>query len=1328
MTLLTNDAEGGAIGAVVPTNATGSGDPLAKSSGAGSSITTVAQAMHGTKGYKFSSASGESNFLQWSLTPADTAVLRGYFWFDAAPPGTTSGSDGIAQLRGAASSTAASVNVVCATPRFRILSASGATLRNTVAELSPGVKYRYELSATKGATTTSGSLTFAYYIGDSATAVESFTLTNINTGTAQFTLARYGRYGAPTFAWDHYQDDVAARDGAGALIGPSVTAPVEPPVQPDLPTGFAPLQNSLSGVVGNPVTPQTTTATGTPLDFVIKGASSTATYETTPWGDVGVKLGIAGAADSTYLRWDRLSETGARGVAVRPVWLDTIPTVNRPLAQIRGTDDTIMATMGMDAGSFAGRVVLRESGSALVAASRSNIVLQAKHLYWIGVYVVKGTTTANGAFGYVIWDTDRETVLDTIDVTGRNTGTASPGQYRFGAAAGAGDAHNDFVSDVQAGAMATGWPLQMLKVDDGKLGAEPWSMISHTVSGAAGVTWTVDSTVPAGITVTLINPTSTTVQYEAPARDGGVTVKLRARAATGAEALVSDIILTPTDYTAKNDVLVPLRWWGALETVEAGPVVTEPDPSNQTPKPDPVAELRVLATTYDSAAGVGTVTIEWDASPSAVSTKVTYRNRFDDLYRSQHSKLQYTYQNVSPDVPHVYAVQVYSDGGISAKTTLTYTLVSTTTTPIIELPAIATPLSFLLDPDAIPEGPIASAVNAGSTAMTLTQTAVAAQPTRTTDTVANKLFSFNGAQTLVGGVSALGNGATGLTMFATFQVDATSADRETIMFLGTPNDATRMALRIEDGRLQIAGRRRDSDGLPYVQSGFDHRDSVLHRAIAVWDIAGARVRLYVDGELEFDEPYQTAGVMSATNSKSLKIGANATGGEPLTGLLGEHGIYQVALSTTQVEDLDRRLSAGFTPTPAPPQSPVPTGITLANDPSDPWRYFINLPVPTDTSTLYEFNRLGTQEYIRRTQNYFRVPFFEPGTYTYRVRRKTSTTSWSDWVNTPARTVRAWPVSGELPRWTLPTNWGTRTDAPGVITRNVVQGMTGTTFSAPGDYLLKFPTDAPLELPRDRRFDLNVQRQAGAVRIAIIGGGIHAQYLSKEIGLKTRSTQTEQETYLFIKGFRVSGGQTEDGFQISWNEGIDNTVIIQESEVERIYGGAGSVLSSSGQNAGSHSDGIQLIAGPCTLKLDRFKVTSDYQMTFLHPMQWAPGLANESGYFGAYAFSRIHGHSALQLDDNNSGIPFYSLHSWLTQNPRIVFDTSGPTGIFSTRENGLAIPENISNGAPLPDGDQKPGVWAGVQRGVTPAAGVVLKTGTRTPGPGYVDPGAMPQLV
>lgn len=811
----------------------------------------------------------------------------------------------------------------------------------------------------------------AFYAGSSTTAIETSPVFSAQTGlgAAAFTTMQFiqpATADAHTAYWRRFRIK-SGTDYAGLDVAPWTVVAPEP--EPEVPLGSAPWQNSLAGPVGTAVTKANTAPMGTDFDFVVTGAGSTATYVDLPWGDRGVRLSVSSATDSTYLSWYDPAATAERGVLVLPLWLDTVPSAAQvPVAQIRNVDQGIMGMLKLDADIRAGRLVMSESGGADVIALRGSTVLQALHLYWVGIFVDKGTNTTTGALGWILWDSDRETVLETLSATGRNTGITSPSEYRVGSAGPSTVVpRNHYLAEIQGGPMAAGWPNPMLTVDSGVIEAEPWSKVQHTVSGATEPVAAVESTVPAGVPIQLVwTGNATTVQYEAPARFGGVTVTLRfTDTATGAEALVTDTIASPTEYEYLAGVagLQPLRTLDATGVPEdpENPPLDPEVPVMPTPtdlrlteyatsrlrmevwggKTDPTfipadvptalrTDLLFIWREKGNVNPVGTTTVPWR------ETGVLSVNNPDGTPRTYEYTVQVqsggVLSEVSEPETHVLAsaqVTLATAGQVLAANYVTNNLVASTT--VATLPSAA---DGLVGFPALAQG-------------------TGANRPSVLDEVGRKYMHFDGvSDRLTVSAVPLGNAVGGLSGHALIRVQpGITGNRCIYEFDTATTGSARFYMGLSTtGQLRASGRRLDADANSIVVGTRDLRDGLWHWVAVVLDYINARIRGYVDGALEFDLAWQTAGLSSPTDSARLVVGSMAGSSEYFSGDMMHPVIYNGAQTTAQVTAVGSILDDEF-PVPGPAigtTTNAPTTTSLS------WTYALTPAAPL-THELFDAN-------------------------------------------------------------------------------------------------------------------------------------------------------------------------------------------------------------------------------------------------------------------------------------------------------------------------------------------------------------------------------------
>lgn len=218
-----NTFEGGTNGTTITTANSGgaSGTPfdyIEIGSGAGM-VYSTATAAHGTKSM-LASGNAVKAFAEYSVGPTPKLTTRTYFRMPALP----TAANNIIVIRNS-SAQAASI-IVSTAGVLRVADATGASIHDTPA-LNINQWYRIEAAWEPGASTTTGKVWFGLYSGDSTTAIDSWSSTTANFGTAPMALFRFGKYdnaGNNSF----YFDSVTYDPTSTTLLGPHVALNIAP--------------------------------------------------------------------------------------------------------------------------------------------------------------------------------------------------------------------------------------------------------------------------------------------------------------------------------------------------------------------------------------------------------------------------------------------------------------------------------------------------------------------------------------------------------------------------------------------------------------------------------------------------------------------------------------------------------------------------------------------------------------------------------------------------------------------------------------------------------------------------------------------------------------------------------------------------------------------------------------------------------------------------------------------------------------------------------------------------------------------------------------------
>ena len=218
---LRNNCEGAASGTSLTTansDDNSAGDALDIST-SGTRTYDNAWVNSGSTSWKCEGTSGNTAILAYDRTDPSVAT-RVYFRFTGNPSATC----GILQARNSGSMGDVHMRT---DGKLQVTDDAGTILFTTASALSTSTTYRLEHYVAKGTTTSNGKVSFAYYLGDSPTPVETaFVSTTANMGTADVTSMRFGKLTGIASTWAVWFDDVAVEYGATAFIGPLLGDPI----------------------------------------------------------------------------------------------------------------------------------------------------------------------------------------------------------------------------------------------------------------------------------------------------------------------------------------------------------------------------------------------------------------------------------------------------------------------------------------------------------------------------------------------------------------------------------------------------------------------------------------------------------------------------------------------------------------------------------------------------------------------------------------------------------------------------------------------------------------------------------------------------------------------------------------------------------------------------------------------------------------------------------------------------------------------------------------------------------------------------------------------
>lgn len=177
-----------------------------------------AQKSHGSLSYLFQPTSGNDCTMTWMDLVATSGALRVYAYFPAFPTATME----FAQFTTSTSGTFAQLSRFGLTPsgKLQLQDSAGTVLWMSTNTLAVNTWYRLEQEIILGGTATSGTINAAYYILDNTTAVETFSTSSANLGTAPLGWARFGKINMPPDITSFYMDGFAVRQLGSGFIGP----------------------------------------------------------------------------------------------------------------------------------------------------------------------------------------------------------------------------------------------------------------------------------------------------------------------------------------------------------------------------------------------------------------------------------------------------------------------------------------------------------------------------------------------------------------------------------------------------------------------------------------------------------------------------------------------------------------------------------------------------------------------------------------------------------------------------------------------------------------------------------------------------------------------------------------------------------------------------------------------------------------------------------------------------------------------------------------------------------------------------------------------------
>lgn len=214
-----NNAEGQPNTTVLSTGNSGgtSGDAFntVDSTGTGSITFSSVRAMHGRQSYLVVTNATATDFIVWTGANDTSAAARVYLMLNANPAST---SDFVTIRNSGGTAAKLQIN---GSGAIQVTNAAGTGLDTFTPALTANVFYRLEMQVIIGADTSTGTIRAQLYLGDSTTALDSYSSSTVNAGTTNITEVRMGKITSATATANWYMDDLALNSGTSTPIGPT---------------------------------------------------------------------------------------------------------------------------------------------------------------------------------------------------------------------------------------------------------------------------------------------------------------------------------------------------------------------------------------------------------------------------------------------------------------------------------------------------------------------------------------------------------------------------------------------------------------------------------------------------------------------------------------------------------------------------------------------------------------------------------------------------------------------------------------------------------------------------------------------------------------------------------------------------------------------------------------------------------------------------------------------------------------------------------------------------------------------------------------------------
>lgn len=217
---ITNTAEGGTSNTVPTTANTGgaSGDAASLVNiGAGNALVfSDFIPAHGDMGYGFTYGTTSGGNVQWDIADADRVVLSFYVVIESLPTAT--------EYLGSIRNASGNMCIACIGSDGKLImqnsAGAGISASRATDTFPVDQNVRVEMAVRKGTSTTDGLIEYAYYLGDSPTAVYTWSSSAQNTGTTDVARVLIGRNTTATQTRTVWYDTIRAQAVSSGWIGP----------------------------------------------------------------------------------------------------------------------------------------------------------------------------------------------------------------------------------------------------------------------------------------------------------------------------------------------------------------------------------------------------------------------------------------------------------------------------------------------------------------------------------------------------------------------------------------------------------------------------------------------------------------------------------------------------------------------------------------------------------------------------------------------------------------------------------------------------------------------------------------------------------------------------------------------------------------------------------------------------------------------------------------------------------------------------------------------------------------------------------------------------